>query len=59
MGLKRVASGDTITPDQLRYVRKRYITREGLRAANAQLVNAILAARRSRKAGVRGLRGKW
>ncbi|PIG98286.1 Tn3 family transposase [Deinococcus sp. UR1] len=46
MGLKRVASGDTITPDQLRYVRKRYITREGLRAANAQLVNAILAARR-------------
>ena len=45
-GLKRVAGSDAITPDQLRYVRKRYITREGLRAANAQLVNAILAARR-------------
>lgn len=45
-GLKRVASGDDgVTADQLRYVRKRYITREGLRAANAQLVNAILAAR--------------
>ncbi|TDE84646.1 Tn3 family transposase [Deinococcus sp. S9] len=46
-GLKRVAGGDAaITADHLRYVRKRYITREGLRAANAQLVNAILAVRR-------------
>lgn len=46
-GLKRVAAGDEhLTYADLRYVRRRFITREGLRAANAHVVNAILAARR-------------
>lgn len=47
-GLKRVSAGDpSISYSDLRYVRKRFITREGLRAANAHVVNAILAARQS------------
>lgn len=47
-GLKRVSAGDSqVTYTDLRYVRKRFITREGLRAANAHVVNAILAARQS------------
>ena len=47
-GLKRVAAGDEhVTYADLRYVRRRFITREGLRAANAHVVNAILAARQN------------
>lgn len=45
-GLKRVAAGDdTLSYSDLRYIRRRFITREGLRAANAHVVNAILGAR--------------
>ena len=47
-GLKRVSAGDSaVSYTDLRYVRKRFITKEGLRAANAHVVNAILAARQT------------
>ncbi len=46
-GLKRVSVGDAGSDCQdLRYVRCKYIHKEGLRAAIAHLVNAIFAARR-------------
>jgi len=46
-GLKRVGGADLGASERdLRYVRRRFIGREGLRAAIAALVNAILAARR-------------
>ncbi len=46
-GLKRVSAGDPgSTHDDLRYVRRKYVSREGLRVAIAHLVNAIFAARR-------------
>ena len=46
-GLKRVSGADLGASERdLRYVRRRFIGREGLRAAIAQIVNAIFAARR-------------
>ena len=46
-GLRRVsAAAAGASYGDLRYVRRRFLTREGLRAAIAALVNAILAARR-------------
>jgi hypothetical protein len=45
-GLRRVSGADAgASYGDLRYVRRRFLTREGLRAAIAELVNAILAAR--------------
>lgn len=45
-GLKRIAAGEyEETFQDLRYVRRRFITREHLRAANARVVNAILQVR--------------
>jgi TnpA family transposase len=45
-GLKRIAAGEyEETFEDLRYVRRRFITRDHLRAANVQVVNAILQAR--------------
>jgi TnpA family transposase len=45
-GLKRIAAGEhDESYADLRYVRRRFITRENLRDAMARLVNAILAAR--------------
>ncbi len=47
-GLKRVSAGDPgSTHDDLRYVRRKYVSREGLRATIAHLVNAIVAARKA------------
>jgi TnpA family transposase len=47
-GLKRVSAGDPgSTHDDLRYVRRKYVNREGVRAAIAHLVNAIFAARKA------------
>ncbi|WP_158590304.1 Tn3 family transposase [Deinococcus sp. RM] len=46
-GLKRVAAGqDGVGYSDLKYVRRHYIHRDALRAANAAVVNATLAARR-------------
>jgi TnpA family transposase len=46
-GLRRVCGADAaVSYGDLRYVRRRFITREGLRAATAALVDAIFAARR-------------
>lgn len=46
-GLKRIAAGEHEgSYADLRYVRRRFITRDNVRAAIAQLVNAILEARR-------------
>ncbi len=46
-GLKRVSGADLGASERdLRYVRRRFIGREGLRAAIAQVVDAIFAARR-------------
>lgn len=45
-GLKRVAAGqDGVAHHHLQYVRGQYIHRDALRAANAAVVNATLAAR--------------
>ncbi len=47
MGLKRVAAGDDeLTYSDLRYIRRRFLHRDGLRAAIIDVVNAILAARK-------------
>ncbi len=47
-GLKRVSAGDPgSTYEDLRYVRRKYIHKEGLRAAIGHVVNAIFAARRT------------
>jgi hypothetical protein len=47
MGLKRVAAGDDeLTYSDLRYIRRRFLHRDGLRAASIDIVNAILAARK-------------
>ncbi len=76
IGLKPASSGDDDqTEDDLRYVKKFFLSREGLRAANALLVNATFEARQphiwgegsvacasdSRKFGVRGenLKTEW
>src|SRR5579884_1053585 len=46
MGLKRMAGVDPrITAEDLRYTRRRYLHKEHLRAAIAQVVNALLHAR--------------
>jgi len=46
MGLKRMAGVDPrITAEDLRYTRRRYLHKEHLRAAIAQVVNALLRAR--------------
>jgi len=48
-GLKRVLSGGAdITHDELRYVKERYIHKEGLKAAIADVVNATLKVRQSK-----------
>jgi TnpA family transposase len=45
-GLKRVSGADqSVSERDLRYIRRRFIHREGLRAAIADVVNAIFAAR--------------
>src|SRR5438132_10166254 len=45
-GLKRVSAGDHgETYKDLQYVRRRFIDREQLRAANAEVANSIFAAR--------------
>ncbi len=47
-GLKRVLSGGAnITHDELRYVKDRYINKEGLKASIAKVVNATLQVRKS------------
>jgi TnpA family transposase len=47
MGLKRMADADPgATYDDLRYVRRQYITKEQLRAASAAVANAIFRVRR-------------
>jgi hypothetical protein len=47
MGLKRMAGVDaSITAEDLRYTRRRYLHKEHMRAAIAQVVNALLHARR-------------
>jgi TnpA family transposase len=46
MGLKRMAGVDPhITAEDLRYTRRRYLHKEHMRAAIAQVVNALLRAR--------------
>src|SRR5260370_40701254 len=46
MGLKRMAGVDpNITAEDLRYTRRRYLHKEHMRAAIAQMVNALLRAR--------------
>jgi hypothetical protein len=46
MGLKRMAGVDShITAEDLRYTRRRYLHKEHVRAAIAQVVNALLHAR--------------
>ena len=46
-GLKRMSASDPDSGhEDLRYVRRKYVTREHLRAAIARVVNAIFAARR-------------
>ncbi len=46
MGLKRMAGVDpNITAEDLRYTRRRYLHKEHMRAAIAQVVNALLRAR--------------
>jgi TnpA family transposase len=46
MGIKRMAGVDPhITAEDLRYTRRRYLHKEHLRAAIAQVVNALLHAR--------------
>lgn len=48
MGLKRMAASDyDSTYRELRYVRQKYITKEHLRAAIAQVANAIFEVRRA------------
>ena len=45
-GLKRMCSGGALDgQDELRYVRERYVHRDGLRAAIAKVCNAIFTAR--------------
>jgi TnpA family transposase len=45
-GLKRVSGADqSVSERDLRYIRRRFIHRDGLRAAIADVVNAIFAAR--------------
>jgi len=45
-GLKRVSAGmNDVSHDELVHVHRRFLHREGLRAANARVVNAILAIR--------------
>lgn len=47
-GLKRIAAGEHgESYADLRYVRRRFITRDNVRAAIVQVVNAVLAARRA------------
>ena len=47
-GLKRVlAGGADVTLDELRYVKERYVHKDGLKAAIAQIVNATLEVRQS------------
>ena len=46
MGIKRMAGVDPrITAEDLRYTRRRYLHKEHMRAAIAQVVNALLRAR--------------
>src|SRR5260370_29437848 len=46
MGIKRMAGVDPhITAEDLRYTRRRYLHKEHMRAAIAQVVNALLQAR--------------
>src|SRR5258707_8814471 len=46
MGLKRMAGVDaSITAEDLRYTRRRYLHKEHMRAAIAQVVNALLHTR--------------
>jgi TnpA family transposase len=46
MGLKQMAGVDpNITAEDLRYTRRRYLHKEHMRAAIAQVVNALLRAR--------------
>lgn len=46
MGLKRMAAGNSdVTYDQLLYVKRKYVHPENLKAANVQVVNAILQER--------------
>lgn len=48
MGLKRVAAGeDTITANDLRYIRRRYLQCDSLRIAIVDVVNAVLQARQT------------
>jgi hypothetical protein len=48
MGLKRVAAGeDGVSYSDLRYVRRRFMHRDGLKAAIADVVNAILDVRKA------------
>ena len=47
-GLKRVlAGGATVTLDELRYIKERYVHKDGLKAAIAKIVNATLQVRQS------------
>ena len=47
-GLKRVlAGGADVTLDELRYVKERYVHKDGLKAAIAKIVNATLEVRQS------------
>lgn len=48
VGLKRVASQQpSVTFDELRYVKRRYVNKEALRAGNAQVVNGTFAIRQA------------
>ena len=48
-GLKRVlAGGADVTLDELRYVKERYVHKDGLKAAIAKVVNATLQVRQSK-----------
>lgn len=45
-GLKRIAAGDHgVGLDELRYIQRRFISKEALRSATAQVANAIFAVR--------------
>lgn len=48
VGLKRIASQQpSVTVDELRYVKRRYVNKEALRAAVAEIVNGTLAIRQT------------